>query len=243
MKIHITVLILLTLFVSCSSTQQSTNTPIKINNTAHQTLAVFKSIEQSGSEEYRLIFRKLDDCQYIIFTADLKKIEASDIIIKGVGGEIIANNDYINFRYKIEYIQEPAYDSLTAEKININRLISLNRASSDRFSEAGFQSDLPVYDFIVSFKQSVLLDSSDSIAQMINYPIHTVIKKKKIKISRPEEFIKYYHSIITKKIRESILNVRLADIKSTPKGLVIGDNEVLIKMIDDRIQIVSFNSY
>ena len=78
---------------------------------------------------------------------------------------------------------------------------------------------------------------------MISFPLEAVIRRKKVKISDSDAFIKDYNLIFNKRVKTAILSQPLADIQASPKGLVIGTGVVCIKRIDDKIYITSINSY
>ena len=197
MKVKI-MYILIPVLVSVSCSNNIRKNDIKNNNPEfiYQTIAAFKSAEHIYEDESKLVFRKLDDCQYIIFYTDIKKTDSSkDILIISSDKTFITNPDYVNLHFKINYIEETVLDPITGENAVINRLKDINRFPSDRFVEAGFDEDIRVDDFIINLKKNIKNDSITEISEMISYPLNTMINKKKYKINDPASFIKEYNLV------------------------------------------------
>ena len=208
-----------------------------------QTIAAFKSAELIYGDEWKLIFRKFDDAQYILFYTDINKINSSkDRLIITSDNKLITNPEYVNLRFSINYDEETALDPVTGENAIVNRLITFERSPGDRFAAAGFDDDTKADDFILRLKENVKNDSVAEISEMISYPLNTVIKKKRVKIINAESFIKDYDIIFNSKVKKSILNQYAADVKAGPKGLSIGTGEVLINRVNGKIYITSINN-
>lgn len=240
----INIIICLLLFLSCTGNIKSKQVEKIKDETKLQTIAAFKSAEQIYENEWKLVFRKIDDCQYIIFYTDIERIKIQkDCLVIQNENKKIANQDLINLRFKIDYIEETIPDSVTGENIIINRLMQINQTQSDRFIEAGFKNDIEADGFILMLKEYVKKNSVEELSKHISYPLTAVFKNKRIKINNPEAFVKNYNIIFSKKIKNSIINQALADIKASSKGLRIGIGEVWINRINDKILITSIKNY
>jgi hypothetical protein len=209
-----------------------------------QTAAAFKSAEHIYGNDWKLIFRKIDDCQYIILHTDINTINSfRDKLILSDGNSAFTNHDFVNLRFNVNYIEESSSESAENETGVINRLKSIERSSSDRFAAAGFEDDTVVEDFILNLKKYVKTDSTYEISNMISYPLNISNKKNRIKISNPESFIKDYNIIFNQKVKNSIINQPLADVIASSKGLIIGSGEIRINIVDSKIHITSINNY
>jgi len=236
----------ISLFLALSCSKNVRNDEIKSANQeiSLQTIAVFKSAEQVDQHEWKLIFRKLDDCQYIMFYADIRKLnDYCDILVKSSINTYSLNPDFINLRFDIKYTEESFINQATGDKILLNRMKDISRAKSDRFLGAGFDNDVQADNFIMNLKKYIQSDSIHEISEMISYPVITVIRKKKLKISEPGEFVKDYNIIFNDRVKKTILDQPLSDIKANSKGLIIGSGEICINRIDNRILITSINVY
>lgn len=243
---NITLYIILSIliFCSCSNNVIKENLPEIKPEILLQTIAAFKSAEHITENEWKLIFRKIDDCQYIIFYTDINTINSfKDNLILTDGNSNFINHDYLNLRFKINYTEETIPDSVANEINILNRIKSIERYSSDRFAVAGFQDDTAVEDFILNLKKYVKNNSTYNISNMISYPLNISNKNNMLKINDHESFIKEYNTIFNKKIKNLIINQPLADIIASSKGLKIGSGEIWINRVDDKINITSINNY
>ncbi len=237
--------ILLPVIIAMSCTSNNIKDTNKINNPelTLQTTAVFKSAEQINENEWKLIFRKLDDCQYVIFYTDLRKLDSlSYKLIISSDKTYITNPDFVNSHFNINYIEEISPDPIKTGNGVINRLREINTLQRGRFSDAGFDNDLEADDFFLKLKNYVKNDSSQEISEMLLYPLNTVINKKRIKLNDSGMFIVNYNKIFNKRIKNAILSQTLADIKSSSKGLIIGKGEILINRINNKIFITSISN-
>jgi hypothetical protein len=121
--------------------------------------------------------------------------------------------------------------------------MQISQTQSDRFIEAGFKDDIEADGFILMLKEYVKKDSVEELSKLISYPLTAAFKKKKVKINSPEAFVKNYDIVFSKKIKNSIINQALADIKASSKGLRIGIGEVWLNRINDKILITSINNF
>ncbi len=243
MKLRLLYIFLSLLIVSSCSSVSKTSKNGGDPELTLQTVAAFKSAEQINENQWQLIFRKLDDCEYVLFHADLQKLNSlKDNLIIPSDNTYTTNTDFTNMMFIINYIEETSLLQGTGESAVVNRLKDIRRYPSDRFAAAGFQDDTIADDFILNLKKNVASDSIQEIAEMISFPLDAVIQKKKFKVKNSEHFIKDYNNIFSKKIKNTILNQPLADIQASPKGIIIGTGEILIKKIDDKIFITSIKS-
>jgi hypothetical protein len=243
-KLIYTIIISILISASCSGNSRKYEiTNINPEKTL-QAVAVFKSAEKIYEDEWKLIFRKIDDCQYIIFYIDIKKSTmVRDNLIILSENTLTTNPDFVNLRFSINYIEETALDHLTGENAVINRLKDINRSQSERFIITGIDNDILVDDFILNLKKYIKNDSIMEISGMLSYPLNAVLKKKKIKINNPETFIQQYNNIFTKRVKDAILKQSPADVKAGTKGIMIGTGEILINHTNNKILITTINTY
>ncbi len=246
MKTKLIYIIIISIVISASCSGNSRKDEIKNINPEKtmQTIAAFKSAEQIYENEWKLIFRKIDDCQYILLYTDISKINmVRDTLIVSSENTLSTNPDFVNLRFNINYVEETALDHLTGENAVVNRLKDISRSQSERFMVAGIDNDILVDDFILNLKKYIKKDSIIEISNMLYYPLNVVLNKKKIKINDPESFIKKYHNIFNKRVKDAILKQLPADVKAGSKGIMIGTGEIWIKFAEDKILITSINTY
>jgi len=237
------ILTLIIIAAACSGNSRKDENKNTIPALTFQTSSVYKNAEFVKENQWKLIFRKLDDCQYIVFLTDTVKINTlKDTLIIPSGNSYTTNPDFINFRFNIEYTEDSVIDPVTGENTIINKIIDISRSQSSRFYDAGFTDDTEADNFIINLKKYVKIDSAFEISKMIFYPQYAVINKKKLKLSDPEIFINNYSRIFNQKIKNAIINQTLADIKSGSKGLVLGTDNIRISRVDNKIYITSINN-
>lgn len=241
---NLSIFLSLVIFISCSGNNKKAEIK-KINSeNTIQTIAVFKSAENIHENDWKLIFRKLDDCQYILFYTDIKTLNSyKDNLVSFSENTSLANPDFVNLRYNINYIEETVPDPLTGENIVINRLIDINRIQSDRYTVAGFDNDTVVDDFLIDLKKRVRNDSVLEISEMIYYPLTVINNHKRLKITDQKLFVKDYNRIFNKKIKSIVLSQQIADVKASSDGLIFGKGEILINPVDGKISITTIKIY
>jgi len=237
------ILIVFLFLISCSGNIKKDETGNTKPETILQTIAAFKSAEYVNGNEWKLIFRKIDDCQYIELYTDITKVRSfKDKLILNDGNSDFINHDYLNLRFSVYYTEESSPDPATGKLVLFNKLKNIERSSSDRFAVAGFENDIEAEDFILNLKKYVKTDSTSEISNMISYPLSIRNKRNRIKINNPESFIKDYKIIFNNKVKSSVLDQPLADIMASSKGLMIGSGEIWISVVDSKIHITSINN-
>lgn len=91
-------------------------------------------------------------------------------------------------------------------------------------------------EFIKTFnilKTSVVKNDKKTISDYVNYPLIVYINGTKTKISNEAEFIKYYDDIFNLKIKNSLKNQELANLKITPDGIIVGKGEIYLNLINN----------
>lgn len=91
-------------------------------------------------------------------------------------------------------------------------------------------------EFIKTFnvlKTATTRNDKKTISDYINYPLIVYINGTETKISNEAEFIKYYDSIFNAKIKNSIENQQLSNLRITPEGIIIGNGEVYLNLINN----------
>lgn len=212
---------------------------------AQETTAAFKNIKQLDNDNWLLVFRRIDNCRYILFPVDNLQLFSFPYDFILLHNNVPKTNiDYINIKFDISYISDKdseAPDNGEDSEI-YGRLIKLERSETDRFKAAGFEKDQEAENFIILIKDMVRNDEREYISALINYPVTVTINKKKKIISDKDVFIKNYNSIFNKKVKDSLLLQPLADIQANSKGIMIGSGELWINIVNSRIMITSVNN-
>lgn len=136
--------------------------------------------------------------------------------------------------------QRLSENSIIKKNSNIsNSNYSLNKLKSEQTRNP--QNDINSRldngeEFIRTFnilKASALKDDKKTISDYINYPLVVYINGTETKISNEAEFIKYYDNIFNLKIKNSLKNQELANLKITPDGIIVGNGEIHLNLINN----------
>lgn len=239
-KIRAVIYIIAVLLVSCKSDTAKIKKPVERSGYIIQhTSAVFKNAELIFEDEWKVVFRKLDDSQYIIFSNSVNELKllSYSFIIPDDKGIYSVSPDYMNIRFEIDYIETAMPDPVTGESIAINRMVNITRVPGERYSAAGISSDVEADEFIVRLKGFVRVDDAVSISGMISYPVTVFINKKKTRVTDAEMFVRYYGQIFNTKVINTLLAQSLGDVQADGKGLVIGKGEIRIALVNGAIMI------
>jgi hypothetical protein len=195
---------------------------------------VFKNAELIFGDEWKIIFRKLDDSQYIVFSnsVDELKLFSFGFIYCTESSVCRVSPDYMNIRFEIDYIETSMPDPVTGESIAINRIVDIKRIASERYAAAGISSDVEADEFIMRLKFLAREDDAASIAGVISYPVTVVINRKRTQVRDAEMFVKFYGQIFNTKVTDALLMQALGDIKADSKGLIIGSGKIRIAPVD-----------
>jgi hypothetical protein len=242
----VSALLLTALLLCCACT-----TAEKVHDTesgthpAQETTAAFKKIKKLDNENWLLIFRRIDNCRYILFPVDNLQLFSFPYDFLLLHDNVPKTNiDYINIKFDISYISDIVSEAPDngEDSETYGKLINLKRSETDRFKAAGFEKDQEAENFIMLIKDMARNDEKEYISALISYPLTVTINKRKIKISDKDDFIKNYHHIFNKKVKDSLLLQPLADIQANSKGIMIGSGELWINMVNSRIMITSVNN-
>ena len=234
-KTRAVIYIIILLLISCKSDTVKVKQPVETSGYIIQhTSAVFKNAELIYGDEWKVVFRKLDDSQYIIFSnsVDELKLFSFSFINPDDKGIYRVSPDYMNIRFEIDYIETAMPDPVTGESIAINRIVNIIRIPGERYSSAGISSDVAADDFILKLKALVRGNDAVALSGMISYPVTVFINKKKTQVTDAEMFIKFYGQIFNTKVTEALLAQSLGDVQADSKGLVIGKGEIRIAMVN-----------
>lgn len=231
------------LLISCKSetvTQADETTGYIIQHTS----AVFKNAELIFGNEWKVVFRRLDDSQYIIFSNSVEELNlfSFNFIVPDDKGVYNVCPDYMNVRFEIDYIETAMPDPVSGESISIYRIVSITRVAGERYSAAGITSDIEADDFIIMLKILVRNNDASAISQMISYPVTVYINRRKTQVTDAEMFIKYYGQIFNTKVTDALLSQSLGDVQVDGNGLVLGRGEIRIALIDGRIMVTGIKN-
>lgn len=231
--------------ISCKSDTPKIKKPVETSGYVIQhTSAVFKNAELIFGDEWKIIFRKLDDSQYIVFSnsVDELKLFSFGFISCGESPVCRVSPDYMNIRFEIDYIETSMPDPVTGESIAINRIVNITRISGERYAAAGISSDVEADEFIMRLKSLVRDDDATSVAGMIKYPVTVVINRKKTRVTDAAMFVKFYGQIFNTKVTDALLMQALGDIKADSKGLLIGSGEIRIAPVDGVLMVTEISN-
>ena len=242
MKKIYALLIAVVLLSSCSD-QNIKKTTLTEAPVVKTVTAAFKSAEWIFEDEWNLIFRRLDNCQYIVFSSNAQSLSSLPYrFITMIKDEIKANPDYLNLMFQITYMTKTLPAPATGIMTEQNIITSIEQIKSGKFNIAGIKNDLEAHDFILSLKEFVKEDNVSKISSMISFPLKVYVNRKKMTIKNDWSFIKYYNQIFNTKVKASIIHQPLADIFANSKGLMIGRGEIWINMVSGRILITAINN-
>ncbi|HPS58423.1 MAG TPA: hypothetical protein PK514_09985 [Spirochaetota bacterium] len=234
-KVRAVIYIIAVLLVSCKSDTAKIKQPVETSGYIIQhTSAVFKNAELIFEDEWKVVFRKLDDSQYIIFSnsVDELKLFSFSFISPDDAGIYRVSPDYMNIRFEIDYIETAMPDPVTGESISINRIVNITRIPGERYSAAGISSDVGADEFIVKLKALVRADDAAALSGMILYPVTVFINKKKTQVTDAEMFVRFYGQIFNTKVTDALLAQSLGDVQADSRGLVIGRGEIRIAQVN-----------
>ena len=233
------------LLISCKSDTAKIKQPVETSGYVIQhTSAVFKNAELIFEDEWKVVFRKLDDSQYIIFSnsVDELKLFSYSFINPDDNAIYRVSPDYMNIRFEIDYIETAMPDPVTGESISISRIVNVTRISSERYSAAGISSDVEADEFIVKLKALVRANDASALSGMISYPVTVFINKKKTQVTDAEMLVKFYGQIFNTKVTDALLAQSLGDVQADSKGLVIGKGEIRIALVNGIILITEIKN-
>ncbi len=239
-KVKAIVYIILLMFVSCKSDTAKIKQPVETSGYIIQhTSAVFKNAELIFGDEWKIVFRKLDDSQYIIFSNSVEELKlfSFNFINPDDSGTYRVSPDYMNIRFEIDYIETAMPDPVTGDSIAINRIVNITRVPGERYSAAGISSDVEADEFIVKLKALVRDNDAVALSGMISYPVTVFINKKKTQVTDAEMFVRFYGQIFNTKVTEALMMQSLGDVRADGKGLLIGKGEIRIALVDGAIMI------
>ncbi len=241
-KIVTTTALAMLLFSCGSGTVKNSDT--KSDYTVKQTSAVFKNAEIIFGDEWKIIFRKLDDYQYILFSNSVEELNSFRyrFIVTDENMKFTVSPDYMNVRFDIDYIETTVPDPLTGESVTINRIVNITRTPGDRYSAAGIASDVEADEFIMNLKSLLRNNSAGELAANISYPVTVYVNKKKTKITDQQTLVKYYGQVFNSKVSNALLSQSLGDIQADSRGLIIGRGELRIALVEGRLMITEINN-
>lgn len=245
MKVLYTLLLAVPLLLTACTATQTFHEAETAQQAAEETTAAFKNIKQIDNDNWLLVFRRIDNCRYILFPVDNLQLFSFPYDFILLHEDVPKTNiNYINIKFNISYISDKDSEAPDngEDSETYGKLIKLERSETDRFKAAGFNRDLDAENFIMLIKDMVRNDEREYISALINYPLTVTINKKKIKISGKNQFINNYHYIFNKKVKDSLLQQPLADIQANSKGIMIGSGELWINMVNSRIMITAVNN-
>lgn len=228
--------------LSCSSTGNM-NDNGSGKPAPHEITAAFKNADRIDSNNWMLIFRRIDNCQYILFSLNSETIQSIPyMLIRHLNENPEINNDYVNLMFDIKYTGETIEKPETNEVIVHADSIKIEKNRSSRFLNAGFEDDTEAENFILDLKKFIRDDEAEKISTLVRYPINVKLSGQKKIIRHEKEFINRYPLIFNKSVKDAILQQSLADIKSDTKGLILGNGEILLSRINSRIMITAIKN-
>jgi len=121
--------LLLSFLFSCTSTDVIQGKVSKSINAIRSVYAYFKTCEQIDSENFLLVFRRMDNFRYILFK--IKKNELANLNI----AFLLQSSDA--FRINSEIVDRPfniSYTEVQNTDKNLNKIISIDEFSKSKYS-------------------------------------------------------------------------------------------------------------
>ena len=132
----------------------------------------------------------------------------------------------------------PASDlmALTAAEIKDDSVFADGSVSAS-WSNAGFSDSIAVKKFLKKVRYCVDNNQRDSVASIIEYPL-----KKPVIIKDVESFLKNYNTLITEKVKKSLLEQNLSQLFRNTQGVMIGSGELWINETPRGLKIIAINN-
>jgi len=244
MKIKIVIIYILSIMLLSCAGEKIKKPEEKTGYLTRQADAVFKNAELVFGDEWKIIFRRLDDYQYLVFNNNIEELNSFSysFITQNSTAGFHVNTDYMNIKFRIDYIETSIPDPSTGENLQINRIISITRIPGDRYAAAGLDSDIDADDFIMNVKEMARTEDADSLSQIIAYPLYVYINKKRTRVTGPEMFISNFEKIFNKKVMGALSSQILSDVKADKNGLLIGKGIIRIKPVNGQFIITEINN-
>lgn len=233
-----TICLFILLSFSCSNVNLKNNMKDHDKLVIEKISAYFKTCERIDKNNLLLVFRRVDNCRYIVFKATHQEINKMEInfLLPSIK-DIKINDDLIDLKFSIKYTKSNLY----SQGENINRIISINRTLTDKFSVAGIEDSLKVETFMIKLKKFIESDNIHKLSGLISYPFKANIQGKRKEI-RKNTFLKYYKDIFNKRVKDSILNQSTSGLFASSRGLMVGRGEIWLNKIDGKIVITAINN-
>ncbi len=111
--------------------------------------------------------------------------------------------------------------------------------STNKYEAAGIDNPAEFEKTFNDVKAAIEKDEKETVADYINYPLNVneTSKDNKVtttKIKSKEDFIKNYDSIITGKVKKSMINQKVEDTFVNYQGVMVGDGEIWFKPISNQ---------
>lgn len=240
----IIIYILLSFFISCKS-ETITGPDFKgTDYVTKKTSAVFKNAELVFGDEWKIVFRKLDDYQYIVFSNNVDELNSFNyrFITMNPDNSYRVNTDFMNIRFEIDYIETTVTDPATDDDVLINRIVNISRIPGGRYAAAGIESDVDADDFIMNLKEMARTGDAESISELIAYPVTVYIKNRKTRVTSAQMFVKNYSEIFNEKVTVALNSQSLGNITADKKGIIIGKGEIRISLKNGQFVITEINN-
>jgi hypothetical protein len=87
----------------------------------------------------------------------------------------------------------------------------------------GFDSPAKLISLITNLKQAAKNGDKTAVAALVDYPIVVRMGKAEREIANQTDFIKNYDAIMTKPVRDAVLNFKMKDYFINRRGLAMSD--------------------
>lgn len=131
-------------------------------------------------------------------------------------------------------------DPIVVEEPNAQILAEVIPQTSDVFSVAGVDNDQLVYEFVRNLRANI--GNKNILSQMIDYPINPTIDDVKVQISSADEFLENFDHIFNQNVVDAIKNQSYDGLFVNYQGVMIGNGEVWLSIVNDEIKIIAINN-
>ncbi|MFF2907915.1 hypothetical protein [Paenibacillus sp. NPDC057934] len=109
------------------------------------------------------------------------------------------------------------------------------------YYNAGFEDPKEFTTFLAKLQKAVSESKSKEVAELMSYPLNVNKSGKTFPIYTKEEFVQKYDRIMTANVRAKLLAQKPDQAFSNSNGIMIGDGELWISKINNRVVVYAVN--
>ncbi|MFC3747169.1 hypothetical protein [Paenibacillus sp. GCM10012306] len=118
---------------------------------------------------------------------------------------------------------------------------AVQQSNNNPYYNAGFDDPKEFTTFLAKLQKAVSEDKSKEVAELMSYPLNLNKGGKTFPIYTKEEFVQKYERIMTANVRAKLLAQQPNQAFSNANGIMIGDGELWISKINNRVLVYAVN--